>query len=123
MLALFTDGWSLQAIAAINAVLAWAAACVHAWAAYKTSGLLRKMFLSIAGLATFYSFAYWWLFFNPTEGGAWSDFLRPFGIFTWVIAWAIEPVVLVTYLNRRGQQIVDLAHKRAVEAEGRLSRE
>ena len=120
MLALFTDGWSLSVIAVTNAVLAWVAAIVHGWAAYKTSGLLRKMFISISSLAFFYSLAYWWLAFNPSRGGDWSDFLRPFGIFTWVVAWAIEPIVLVTYLGRRGDEIVHKAQTVADKVQVKL---
>lgn len=120
MLAFFTEGWSLAVVAAVNASLAWFAACIHAWAAYKTSGLLRKMFVSIAALAFFYCLAYWWLFFNTDEGGPWSEFLRPFGIFTWIIAWAIEPIVLVTYLNRRGSEIVEKAEEAASKAKEKL---
>lgn len=121
MLALFTQGWSLQGVAALNASLAWLAACVHGWAAYKTSGLLRKMFVAIASLAFFYCLSYWWLFLNPDRGSDWSDFLRPFGIFTWIIAWAIEPVVLVTYLNRRGSEIVQKAENAAEKAREKLN--
>ena len=120
MLALFTDGWALQWIAAINAILAWVAACVHGWAAYNTSGMIRKMFITISALALFYALAYWWLFFNPDRGGDWSNFLRPFGIFTWVIAWAIEPIILVTYLKRRGNEIVAKAQVVADRAGERL---
>lgn len=120
MLAILTSGWSLQAVAVTNAILAWFAACVHMWAGYKTSGHLRKMFLGIAGLATFYSFAYWWLAFNPESGGEWSDFLRPFGIFTWVIAWAIEPIVLVHYLQKRAERIVKRATDAAAPAKEKL---
>ena len=118
--ALFFDGWSLTAVAATNASLAWFAACVHGWAAYKTSGHLRRMFLAIAGLATFYCFAYWWLAFNVDRSADWSNFLRPFGIFTWVIAWAIEPVILVRYLNRRGEQLVKRAEVEAEKAKVKL---
>jgi len=120
VLALFFSGWSLQAIAALNAILAWFAACVHGWAAFSTSGHIRKMFLGIAGLAFFYSLAYWWLFLFPDRSGEWSDFLRPFGIFTWVIAWAIEPVVLVHYLKRRADNIISKAQVEADRVKERL---
>lgn len=120
MLSFLTTDWSLQTVAALNAVLAWSAACVHFWAASKTSGLLRKMFVAIASLATFYSVAYWWLVFNVERGAEWSDFLRPFGIFTWIVAWSIEPIVLVTYLSRRGDEIVKKAQKVAEKVEKKL---
>ena len=120
MLGFFFDGWSLTAIAVSNAILAWVAACVHGWAAYKTSGHIRQMFISIAALATFYSFAYWWLAFNTDRSADWSNFLRPFGIFTWVVAWAFEPIVLVHYLQRSGNKIVAQAQEAADQVKGKL---
>ena len=120
MPSLVIQNWSLTTVAVINAILAWVAACIHAWAAYKTSGHLRRMFLTIAGLATFYSFAYWWLVFNVDRSGDWSNFLRPFGLFTWVAAWALEPVILVRYLTRRGEQIVERAQVAADKAQVKL---
>jgi hypothetical protein len=113
-------GWSLAAIAVTNAVLAWVAAVVHMWAASRTSGLLQKMFIGIASLAFFYSLAYWWLAFNTDRSADWSNFLRPFGVLTWVIAWSVEPLILVTYLNRRGEEIVGKAYTVAEKAKGKL---
>ena len=113
--AIFED-WSIQSIAATNAIAAWAAAMVHTWAAINVMGWLRKMFVTIACLAFFYSLAYWWLFLNPDRGADWSDFLRPFGIITWAVAWGIEPVVLVRYLTRRGQQIEQLGKARLAQS-------
>ena len=105
MIAFLTDGWTQQSISAINAVLAWMAFVTHVYAASKTSGHLRRMFMTIAGLALFYSFAYWWLFANPDRVAEWSDFLRPIGVLSWVAAWTIEPIVFIRYLKRTGQLI------------------
>lgn len=106
----------VQYIAAGNAIAAWAAAMVHSWAAINISGWLRKMFVAIACLAFFYSLSYWWLFLNPDRSGDWSNFLRPFGIATWIIAWGIEPVVLVRYLTKRGQQIERMGKERLAQS-------
>lgn len=118
--AVLTDGWSLRGIAAVNASLAWVAACVHMWAGYKTSGHIRHMFIGIAALAFFYSLSYWWLFWNPSGGAEWSTFLRPFGIITWIMAWSVEPIVLVRYLQRSGDRLVSRAQAKADEVKGRL---
>lgn len=119
MMAFLTDGWTDQAISAANAVFAWVACCAHIYAASKTSGNVRKMFMLIGTLALFYSFAYWWLFFNPERIVEWSNFLRPFGVFTWVVAWAVEPVVMVHYLTSTGRKI---EHRARVVAEDRSQR-
>ena len=102
---LWFEDWSVQSVALGNALLAWVAGMVHSWAAAHTSGWLRRMFVAIAALAFFYSLAYWWLFWNPDRGGDWSDFLRPFGLITWIVAWAVEPVVLVRYLVNRASEL------------------
>ena len=120
MLGFFTDGWSLVAVSYCNFFLAAVAATVHGWAAYNTSGHLRRMFLTIAGLASFYSISYLWLALNPERVSDWSNALRPIGIFTWVIAWAIEPVILVAYLKKRGRQIVEHAQAVADKADEKL---
>ena len=106
---------------ALNAVLAWGASMTHVWAAVNTSGWLRRMFMGISALALLYSFSYWWLFFNPGRVSEWSNFLRPFGILTWVVAWSLEPVVLVLYLRRQGYRIVRMASD-AVETHARETR-
>ena len=97
-----------------NAVLAWVAAMTHVWAAVHTSGKLRIMFIVIASLALLYSVSYWWLFFHPNRVQEWSNFLRPYGIVTWVVAWSVEPVVLVLYLRRKAREIEQVA-RQAVE--------
>lgn len=119
MVAIVFEDWPVQSIAALNALLAWIAAMVHSWAATRVIGWLRKMFIGIAGLAFFYSLSYWWLFLNPDRGADWSEFLRPFGIITWVIAWGIEPVILVRYLENRGKDLERLAALRIKEAQAR----
>lgn len=122
MIAFLTDGWSAQAISAINAVLALTAFATHVYAASKTSGHLRHMFMAIAGLAMFYSAAYWWLFYNPERVNEWSDFLRPFGVISWVAAWTIEPVVFVRYLTRSGHIIKARAEEQAAVGRERIDR-
>lgn len=115
MLSSLTD-WSIQTVAVANAILAWVAGMVHSWAATRVIGWLRRMFMFIAFLAFFYSLAYWWLFINPDRGGEWSAFLRPFGIVTWVIAWGIEPILLVKYLENRGKELEQMAKYRISRA-------
>lgn len=116
MLALLIDGWSEQLVSATNAVLAWVACVAHIYAASKTSGKLRLMFIGIGSLALFYSFAYWWLFWNPESVLGWSNFLRPISIFAWVLAWAIEPVVIIRYLQRSGREVIEHARSEAEDA-------
>jgi len=113
VIAFLTDGWTDEIISAANAVLAWVACCAHIYAASRTSGKLRAMFIGIGSLALFYSFAYWWLFFNPARVEEWSDFLRPISIFAWALAWAVEPVVIIRYLQRQGRTIVRVAESEA----------
>lgn len=120
MIAFLTDGWTEQTVSASNGALAWVACIAHIVAAVSTSGWLRRMFISIGSLALLYSFAYWWLFFNPERVQEWSDFLRPFGVITWVLAWSIEPLVLVFYLRRRGREIVGKAEEAAQGPRRRL---
>lgn len=108
--------WSIQTVAVANAVLAWGAAMVHSWAATHVIGWLRRLFIIIASLGFFYSLAYWWLFINPERGADWSNFLRPFGIITWIVAWGIEPILLVKYLENRGKDIEQLALNRVIQA-------
>lgn len=119
----FRSLWSepqIQWVAFLNALLAWAAGVIHIWAAVKTSGWLRTMFITIASLALFYSLAYWWLFFNPLRGGEWSQFLRPVGFATWGFAWMVEPVILIRYLQRVSDNIVSQAKKAAARTEAKL---
>lgn len=97
-------------ISMVNAFLSWGAGMAHIYGAVNTSGWLRRMFLLIAGLALFYSLAYWWLVWNPTRGTEWSEFLRPWAVFTWVIAWGIEPIVLVRYLGKRSRFLIQQGH-------------
>lgn len=113
MIAFLTDGWSAQGISAVNGVLAWLAFLTHVYAASKTSGHLRHMFMTIACLALFYAFAYWWLFFNPDRVNEWSDFLRPFGVFSWIAAWTIEPIIFICYLQRSGRHLKEVAEEKA----------
>lgn len=89
----------------LNAVMAWVAGMSHMYAASVVEGKLRWTFLSIGTLAFFYSLAYWWLLVNPDNVEQWSDFLRPFGIITWVLAWTVEPFVLVHYLKGHASDI------------------
>ena len=116
MISWLTDGWDITLVAGINAFFAWVAGMIHVWAAVHTSRWLRKMFITIASLAFFYSLAYWWLFWNPGRGEEWSSFLRPFGIITWFVAWAIEPVVLVRYLNKAAADLPRKAERAIKEA-------
>ena len=120
MLSFLLDGWDQQAVSAANAILAWAAACAHVYAAVKVSGKLRVMFIGIGSLALFYSFAYWWLFFNQSRASDWSDFLRPVSILAWILAWGIEPLVLVHYMKRRASELVGDAKREAGRARKRL---
>lgn len=122
MIAFLTDGWSAQAISAVNAVLALLAFATHVYAASKTSGHLRRMFMTIAGLAMFYAAAYWWLFYNPTRVNEWSDFLRPVGVLSWIAAWTIEPVVFVRYLSKSGRNIRVKAEEQAAIGKERIDR-
>ena len=120
MFGIITDDWSIGLVALVNAVLAWVSSMVHGWAATNTSGKLRLMFIAISGLALFYSITYWWLYFNPERVEDWSNFLRPFGIVTWVVAWSVEPVILVLYLRKRGNDMIRRAHEMVEKAEARL---
>jgi ribose/xylose/arabinose/galactoside ABC-type transport system permease subunit len=122
IVAFLTDGWTARTVSAANAVLAWIACIAHLYAASSTSGAIRKMFMTIGTLALFYSFAYWWLFLNPLRVNEWSDFLRPFGIVTWVMAWAVEPIVLVSYLERSGRRLQRAAQEAAEPAKQRLDK-
>lgn len=118
---LWTDP-DTQVITFLNAIFAWAAAVVHGWAAHKTSGWLRRLFIVISGLALFYSLAYWWLFFNPGEGRIWSRMLRPFGLVTWGVAWVAEPVVLIRYFDRASHLIVGRAEVVAADKAAEMER-
>lgn len=117
MLATLADFFTAQrSISGVNAVMAWCAALAHVYAALSTGGWLRRMFIAIASLALFYSFAYWWLFFNPERVVEWSDFLRPVGLLTWVGAWTLEPFVLVHYMKRKSSELQQRAQSAVDEA-------
>jgi len=116
LLGFLTDGWSDRAITAVNAVMAWGACVAHIYAASKTSRRLRLMFVTIGSLALFYSFAYWWLFFNPDRVEEWSNMLRPISIFAWAIAWMIEPLVIIRYMQGQGRWVVRAAEHEAAKA-------
>ena len=98
MWAHIADHWS----DGVNAIGAWLAAMAHVYAATNVSGHLRRLFITIASLALLYSIAYWVLFFELVGVQEWSNFLRPWGIITWGVAWAVEPVVFIHYLKRLG---------------------
>ena len=90
----------------VNAIGAWIAGCAHIYAAVHVTGHMRKLFMAIVSLAWLYSAAYWVLFFELVSVEVWSDFLRPFGIITWGLAWAIEPLAFVAYQKQRARGIV-----------------
>jgi hypothetical protein len=100
-----------------NAVLAAGAGCAHIYGACHTSGWLRRLFTTIAALAFMYSASYWWLLSNPDKPQEWSNFLRPIGVVTWVVAWGIEPIILVHYLKRMGREMWRKAEKVVGEIE------
>ena len=77
---------------------------------------MRLMFITIGSLALFYSFAYWWLFFNPDRVLEWSNLLRPVSIFAWAIAWTIEPIVIIKYMQGQGRWVVRAAEHEAAKA-------
>ena len=106
----------ITVLVAANALLAWAAGCAHIYGAINTSGWLRRMFTVIAALAWMYSLSYWWLFFHPDKPVEWSNFLRPIGIVTWVVAWGIEPILLVHYLRKQGDKMWAKAERVVSEA-------
>lgn len=120
MIAFLADNWDDRLISAINASAAWFACCVHIYVASKFSGHLRLLFMSIGALALFYSLSYWWLFWNPEKVVAWSDFLRPIGIVTWMVAWAVEPFIIYRYMNAQGKKIVKQAEDAAAPFRERL---
>lgn len=120
MIAFLADQWDQKLISGINAAAAFFAACVHVWVAAKFSGPLRTLFIAIGSLALFYSLAYWWLFFNPDEVLAWSNFLRPIGIATWMVAWAIEPFIIYRYMLGQGRKLVLHAEEAAAPYRERL---
>ena len=105
------DHW----VEAVNALGAWLAGCAHIYAAIHVSNHLRRLFVGIATLAWLYSFAYWVLFLGLVDVQDWSDFLRPFGIITWGVAWAVEPLVFVKYMRARGEGLVKQADELAAE--------
>ena len=110
----------------INTVLSFFAALVHLWAGWKTSHSLRYLFWTIAALAFFYSMAYWWLLWNLDRAEVWSRIVRPAGIASWLIAWSLEPIIMVLWLQRRakeiearGKQALDeVAEKHGIDLDG-----
>lgn len=99
-------------IAITNGVLAAVAATINIWAGVRTSTALRFMFGCIATLAVFYSVAYFWLAINPTRGGEWSAFLRPFGALTWISTWSVPPLVIVKERRLRAADLEEKLGKR-----------
>ena len=102
MLGYVRDNW----VELANALGAWTAGCAHIYAAIHVSAHLRRLFIVIAAMAWLYSIAYWVLFFELVSVRDWSDFLRPLGVITWGVAWAIEPIVFVYYMRRRGEGLI-----------------
>lgn len=97
--------WQTQAVNILNAMLALAAGCAHIWAALNTRGWLRRMFIIIAAMAWFYCVAYMWLVFHADRVEDWSNVIRPFGIMSWVMAWCIEPILLVRYFRNSARRL------------------
>lgn len=106
------------AVVIVNALGAFSAAVVNMWAAWRTNGWVSRVFLGIAGLSLTYMFSYAWLSFHMESAADWSAVMRPISIITWGVAWAIEPIVLVRYINAKAveiqrsavQKIVDVRH-------------
>lgn len=117
---LLPDGWRFADLS--NAILAWVAGMAHIYAAVHTSRWLRGLFISVAALALFYSFGYWWLVFNPERVSDWSNFYRPYGQVTWIIAWSLEPFIIVYYLRRLAYGLIGNAQKAVGEAREEASR-
>ena len=74
--------------------------------------LVPSQFGCIATLAVFYSVAYFWLAINPTRGGEWSAFLRPFGALTWISTWSVPPLVIVKERRLRAADLEEKLGKR-----------
>ena len=92
-------------VALVNTVGAFTAFGINSWAAWHMSGWLRRMFNVIAGLALFYSAAYLWLVLHLDKVQVWSDFLRPIGLITWIVAWCLEPIIITRELRKRGNRM------------------
>lgn len=88
-----------------NAVGAAIAAGIHIWAASRVRGRIRILFGVIASLALTYSVSYLWLLTHLDMRAEWSQFMSQFGGPTWIIAWSIEPIVLVHYLSDHGRNL------------------
>lgn len=103
------------AVAVINALAAAGAGTVNVWAAWKTTGWISRIFLGIAGLSFTYMFSYAWLAFHIDAAADWSAVMRPISIISWGVAWAVEPIVLVSYMNKKAVEIQRSAVQKIVE--------
>lgn len=95
----------LEAVAIINAVLAFVAFLTSAWAVPKVGKPLSIILCVAAALAFFYSGAYIWLAFNITQVAAWSNVLRWFGLLSWPVVWIAVPLAMVRYKQLSGRVI------------------
>ena len=93
-------------VGVINMVGAFAAFGINSWAAMHMSGWLRRMFNVIAGLALFYALAYFWLVLHLDQVKVWSDFLRPVGLVSWVVAWCLEPIIITREMRKHSRKML-----------------
>lgn len=103
-------------IVVVNMVGAAIAGAVNMWAAWRTTAWIGRVFLGIATLSLTYAFSYFWLSFHMDKVAEWSAVMRPISILTWGVAWAIEPIVLVRYLDRKASEMQMSAIQKIVEA-------
>jgi len=85
---------------------------VNVWASTKVIQEIRWLFVSIASLSLVYAVAYVVLLADIVTVATWSNFLRPIGLISWLIAWSIEPYLLVRYAQKKAHSIGKLAEEK-----------
>jgi hypothetical protein len=91
------------------------------YAAVHTSKGLRTLFVLIGTLALVYGVSYVWLYLHLEAAEKWSEIMRPIGLASWLMAWTLEPIVMVRWIRRHGREIecrVDETIKQVQEDSG-----
>lgn len=103
-------------VVVVNMFGAATAGAVNVWAAWRTTAWISRTFLGIATLSFTYAFSYFWLSFHMDNAAEWSAVMRPISILSWGVAWAIEPIVLVRYLDKKATEMQSFAVQKIVDA-------
>ena len=105
VLALTSAERTTQLVAIISLVLSAGAALMLARAAWHGIPDFRVAFAASAAWAAVYCVSYVWLSMHPQRAADWSAVMRPVGMMSWAVAWALPGAISVRVWSRTQRAI------------------